>query len=634
MPSLSPSPLQEVAEKAASDKDSGSKRTFTSGRDETQKRRFKGTLATLILGALVFFPAVRAPLFLDDFLQGAMVEGTFPGRRGIFNLYDFVDDGDRAALMERGLLPWWTDETLTIRFFRPLSSALLFLDHRVFSHAALPMHLHSLLWWALAVLATRRLFRNTFEASRPTMLATAIFALAPCHALPLAWIANRETLVSLTFGALGLAAHARWIESFRLRDAAIAAAFFALALLGGGEYALSFGGYILAMALVGGAAGGAAGSGGIARRVMGCAPFALSALAYLLLRASLAYGTKGSGFYSDPVHNPIAFLMGAPMRAITLLGSGWLTIEPESWRTGVMRWVLVAMVLTAAVMIVPAIRRAFGRLGERERRSASWMLYGSMFSLVPTLAVVPSRRLLGTSMIGVAMVVALVIDRMWFPTPSEGEEGQETKAATPLQSRIAAAISSLVALLLGFAHLVHGPGTAWLASRRHQLDGMEFAGRVAFIRNAVGGEPTRGEIGVVRGLTTDFFEPFALDSRGRLPAKWMVLAQTGHVLALRRDERTIELIVPPNRSLFPQDDRNLYRRTSESPMRVGDEFRVPGLHVTITTVGDVGPRAARIVFDRDPDTYTWITADFEETRAATLPKVGFGAPFDPRGPSP
>ena len=37
-------------------------------------------------------------------------------------------------------------------------------------------------------------------------LATVVFALAPCHMMPLAWLANREALVSFTFGLLGLVA--------------------------------------------------------------------------------------------------------------------------------------------------------------------------------------------------------------------------------------------------------------------------------------------------------------------------------------------------------------------------------------------------------------------------------------------
>lgn len=540
-----------------------------------------------------------------------MVEGTFPARRGVLDLYDFVDDGDRVALLARGLLPWWTDPRLTIRFFRPLSSALLYLDHRLFSHAALPMHLHSLAWWAAAVLAARALFRRALP-ERPALLATAIFALSPCHALPLAWVANREALISLAFGALGVAAHARWVERRGVRDFATAAALFALALLGGGEYALSFGGYVLAMDLV------RKGERPLSR-VASWLPFLVPAALYLALRGALGYGSVGSGFYSDPLKAPGTFLANAPMRALSLVGSAWLTLDTEAWRSGVMRWLLLAIVLAGGFAMFHATRRALARLTAEQRRTATWLLLGSALALAPVLAVVPARRLLGTSMLGVAALVALVLDRAWFPTPDEEAEPK---------SRVAA-LGSLAAMALGFAHLVHGPGTSWLQARQHRNDGLDFATRVTFLRGAVG-DPTSAQIAFVRGLAGDFFAPFALDPRGATPRRWTVLAQSGHVLALRRDERTLELVTPHGRGLYPIGERNLYR-PADAPLRAGAEIAAPGMRVTVLEVEESGPRVVRFEFDDDPERLTWMTDDFDEMRPASLPKVGFGTPFDPRG---
>src|SRR5262245_57004599 len=87
--------------------------------DETRWGRLleRYAIAIVVLaGLIVFLPAIRAPLFRDDYLHAAMVDGTFPVKRSAFDLYAFVDDGDRAALYERGLLPWWSDARLTIRF--------------------------------------------------------------------------------------------------------------------------------------------------------------------------------------------------------------------------------------------------------------------------------------------------------------------------------------------------------------------------------------------------------------------------------------------------------------------------------------------------------------------------------------
>src|SRR5262245_30076064 len=81
-------------------------------------RRVWGLWLVSLLGAIVFMPALRAPFLLVDYLQASMIEGTFPAKRSPIDLYDFVNDGDRAALVDRGMLPWWSHPKLEIRFFR------------------------------------------------------------------------------------------------------------------------------------------------------------------------------------------------------------------------------------------------------------------------------------------------------------------------------------------------------------------------------------------------------------------------------------------------------------------------------------------------------------------------------------
>jgi len=61
----------------------------------------------------------------------------------------------------------------------------------------------------------------------------------------------------------------------------------------------------------------------------------------------------------------------------------------------------------------------------------------------------------------------------------------------------------------------------------------------------------------MRGMAGVFFSPFALSPRGRPPKRWCVLAQAGHVLALRRDLHTLDLFASEDRSLFPSGERNL-----------------------------------------------------------------------------
>ncbi|HEX3345082.1 MAG TPA: hypothetical protein VHS09_10950, partial [Polyangiaceae bacterium] len=234
----------------------------------TTRTRSAVALALLFAaGVVLFLPAIRAPFFLDDYMQASMSEGTFPAPRfGAFDLYDFVNDGDRAVLYERGILPWWAEPSLQVRFFRPLSSALLWADYHAFHGSPLPLHLHSFLWWIATVLAARVLYRRLL-APRVAAIATVLFALAPCHVFPIAWLANREALVSIAFGIAALDAYLRWRDGGRLLHAALATGLFALSMTGG-EYAIGFAGYVVAFELI-------SARQPLSKRALGVLPFVL-----------------------------------------------------------------------------------------------------------------------------------------------------------------------------------------------------------------------------------------------------------------------------------------------------------------------------------------------------------------------
>lgn len=573
----------------------------------TGRREWLALGLLLLVGALVYLPALRSPFLLDDYLHTSMIDGSFPVHRSPFDLYNFVNDADRAVLLERGMLPWWSHPRLVIRFFRPLSSALLWGDHRLFGASPLLLHLHSFAWWAATVLAARALFRRCFS-ERVAWIAAVIFALAPCHALPLAWLANREALVSLVFGAVGLAAYVRFREERALRDGAFAAALFGLSLLGG-EYGLSLGGYVLAYDIV-------RRRETIARRALGLLPFAAPTAAYLVARSARHFGAIGSGFYSDPFREPASYLRTAPRRLATLLLDAWASLDNETLVSATPAWALaLGLAVLVALLVVP-LRGALAFRAERERRAALWLLLGSVLALAPLLAVVPSPRVLGVSLLGVAPAVALILDHAWFPRVIEARRGS-------------AELTGLVALLLGFLHLVHGPATSWLVSRTFRQSAVSFARSTAELREHLH-DPAAADVVVVRGMGGAFFLPFALDHDGKLPARWRILAQTGHALALRRGPRTLDIVVPADQSLFPAGQGNLFR-SAGARLAAGDVFDLPGLRVTVLEVGKEGPRSARFEFDRDLEAapLAWISERFDGFPPATPPKQGFGTPFDP-----
>jgi len=571
----------------------------------TGKRTVFALLATFAAGVLTFFPALRSPYLLDDYLHQSMVDGNFPCKRGPFDLYDFVNDADRTIMIERGILPWWADPELKVRFFRPLSSLLLWIDHAVAGTYPFLLHLHSLAWWVAAVLAVRALFRHSFSP-RVALLAMVIYALAPCHTLPLAWLANREVLVCITFGTLALTAYVRFREGRSLRHAAAATALFFVSMLGG-EYALAFGGYVLAIEL-----GRAHES--LGQRMTGMLPFAVPAAGYLLVRGMLHYGTAGSGFYSDPLSVPGAYLATAPRRLLILLEDAWFSIDATTWSSSTPFWLLAAILVVGAAGLARPMRRVIARLEPAQRATATWMLRGSVIALLPTLAVVPSARLLGVSYLGVSALVALLLDHAWFPAQPEEGKGE---------------LLQLAAILLGFAHLVHGPATSWLVGRQFRDTGDEFSEHTKWFAKRLS-DPENADVVLVRGLVGQFFVPFALDPHGKPPKRWRILTQTGHILLLRTDARSVRLTAPKDQSLFTTGPGNLFR-SLDRPFRVGDEVRVPGMHVTIEELGEDGPRQALFEFDEDIEASktVWFVENYDGFKDANLPTPGFGKPFDP-----
>jgi len=562
----------------------------------------------LFVGVMVYLPALRTPFLLDDYLHASMIEGTFPVRRGPFDLYNFVNDADRPILIERGMLPWWSHPHLLIHFFRPLSSALIWGEHRLFGNNPIPLHVHSLLWWFAALLAARTLFRIV-SSERVAWIATLVFAFAPCHVLPLAWLANREALVSLTFGALGLTAYVRWREQGRARVGTLSAGLFSLALLGG-EYGLCFAGYVIAFEVV-------RGREAVTRRALGLMAFVIPTAAYLGVRSALGCGAAGSGFYTDPLQEPASFLRLAPRRIVSLLADAWFSLDGETLTSATPSWLLATGAgLAVAILFLP-MRDLLASIDESQRRAATWLLLGSVLALVPLLAVVPSPRLVGVSLLGIAPWVALLLDRAWFPS-------------VPIPRRGRAELTGLVALLLGFSHLVHAPVTSWLVGRTFQRSATSFARHAADLRGRLT-DLAHSDVVIMRSMGGAFFLPFALDRHGQLPARWRILAHAGHALALRRDARTLDIIVPPGQSVFPPGQEGNLFRNEELKIATGDTFDVPGLHVTVLEATKAGPRSVRCQFDRDLDATSlkWMTETFSGFPAAPPPKVGFGATFDP-----
>jgi hypothetical protein len=106
---------------------------------DMRPRLTRGTCAwAALVAALASVPTLWVGFVGDDLLQRLMLEHRLPGfGDGFWRSYEFTPQSlPTSEQVTRGLLPWFTDPELRIRFFRPLTSASLAMDAWCFGRNA------------------------------------------------------------------------------------------------------------------------------------------------------------------------------------------------------------------------------------------------------------------------------------------------------------------------------------------------------------------------------------------------------------------------------------------------------------------------------------------------------------------
>src|SRR5688572_14338970 len=126
---------------------------------ESRRARF----IIICLGTLLVLPSVGRRLVFDDHLQALMQMDPAPVE-GIshapLDLFMFARPGAvNDVLIERGmLLPWWTDRSLLIAFFRPLASLTHAVDGWLWPKSPELMHVQSVVWYACLLIVVSRVY--------------------------------------------------------------------------------------------------------------------------------------------------------------------------------------------------------------------------------------------------------------------------------------------------------------------------------------------------------------------------------------------------------------------------------------------------------------------------------------------
>ena len=170
------------------------------------------------LGVALHAPSLTIGFVGDDYTHQFILEkGSAHTSLRPWDLYDFgaypSPEETRSIWWENGGLPWWTQPDWKLRFFRPLTSLTIWLDHSLHGTWAPGYKLTSLIWYTALLILVYALYRVLDLPKGTALLALALFAVAECSLKPVGWVANRNSLLAVFFMAasvMALSRHRRW----------------------------------------------------------------------------------------------------------------------------------------------------------------------------------------------------------------------------------------------------------------------------------------------------------------------------------------------------------------------------------------------------------------------------------------
>lgn len=541
------------------------------------------------LCALVAVPGLFTGFVLDDWVHRGILLGAFTHTTP-WELFSFAPgDPERFwRIVEDGPMPWFSLPELKIAFFRPIATALIHLDVALFGDAALPAHLHSLAWGLLLVAAAQRLYRRTMPGL--ALLALVLFAVDRSHAMPLAWLANRNSVVATALAFWGLVGHLSWREDGRRSGLVLAMLAWAAALCTA-EAAVGALAYVSAYELFGR-------DDDWQVRAKALVPVTVVGLAFVAVYRLTGSGAWGGATYIDPVREPQVYLANAPGRLLALAGVFTSGLPADLWLTRPDARPLLIGLGVGGVVGWPLLWRWLGLGRQPEARRVRWLAAGAVMGVLPFLAIFPADRLLISSSLGLAPLVALVLRAAW-------------------RTRRWAIVGWLaVALLVSTL-------TGWLLVPRVMIGWREAVTRAALHPRGV--DSLSGKRVVIvdcSDFAVGVYTSMALVNAGRpLPAAWLLLSPAMAAHRVRRlDERRFEIEVLDGRILDTVFEQNV--RADRFPLRVGDVVRLKTLSVTVRATDRDKPTRIEVALFDPPEAYTFVRWNGETLEAVALPEPG------------
>lgn len=585
-----------------------------------------------LLALALTLPSIGNGLGIDDHLLRARVlDEQWSAARAARDLFVFATPdhpGELAAQMARGEISWWAAPDLRWGFMRPVPALLHHAEFTAFGRGgAAWMHLHSVLWMAALAAAVALLYRRMFGATWVAGLAAVLYAIDDGHGFAVGWLSNRGAVMGACFAVLALVAHDGWCRERWRPGAVLGPLSLALALLCS-EQMVAIAGYLVAYEII-------LHRVALRQRVLAFAPFAVLIVGWYVIRASLGYGSVGTGSYTDPVSEPVAFL-GAALQRIPILAHSQLGPLPaDLWEVVFVRRDLTWLMVALGVAALAILGLVLGRMLRADPVARFWAV-GMGLALVAVCGAHPNDRHLLLVGIGGSALIARFL-AAWV---ERREPAQHATVAAPAQPATVLAPlplttlaprdllprrgATLAAIVLCAIHGVLAPIALPIRAR---IPGSVSRG-VARIDALVPRDPALATqdlviVSVPFKYLCNFASVVRRSNGGVSPNRWRCLGVTPDtVIATRPDAQTLVLRPALGYLRFFEDTNVRARRFL---FAAGDRVELPDLTIGVRSVtADARPAEIEIRFAvplEDPS-LRWVVWRDGAYRAFTPPPVG------------
>jgi hypothetical protein len=553
-----------------------------------------------LLAVGLTLPSMWNGLNLDDYYHRLILLGDnrfSPSSASPLNLFCFYDGDpeENQRLMETGMVAWFYSNNLRFSFLRPLGSLTYWVDYSVWPDKPGMMHLHNLVWFGILIFLTASFYKRIISVPWVAGLAALLYAIDDSHGASVGSLADRSALMAFFFGVSCLIMHDRWRREGCSRWVFFSLLFFALSLFSA-EAGLATGAYLFAYAVF-------LDQHSKKHRTIALVPYAVIFFFWGMIYSLLGYGVEGIPVYTDPLREPVDYLLSCFYRAPVYLLGQW-ALPPlfvYSFLPSLMHKAGLVLVCLLALLLTPLILR--------DGIAQFWTI-GMLLSLLPVCAVMPrERHLLFVGLGGMGLLA------QWFYWI-----GQVEWSSRPVMRRY---VIRIVVILFMLIHMVIAPVSLAYTARAIS----QFDQRIEHVKASLPSDPELANQKFIL-VNTPFYWVFVVWVIERRAVEGhanpiIALASGPSQLVMKRtDPYTIEI-----RSIqgsLTEYDLTFIKRNIHFAMQPGEMVTLNDMHIEILEIKEGLPFAASYRFERtlEDSSFNWFRWHDGKYVPFTPPAIG------------